>query len=422
MEKNNKILGFNLNSKEIEIIKEISKEVGFNIEIENTEIIQDLIVKPSFLLIIKNNEIYNESIDEIIKFNKDWINYIVINGTTFSDKDKLLKIIIDAYYDYNNHIIEDEIKSKNGIIGFAIGDALGVPAEFRTREELNKNPIKQMEEYMTHNQPKGTWSDDTSMTLATMGSIIEKKKIDLNDIIHKFLNWYRKNEYTANNNIFDIGITTREALMKYELLQCNPNECGGNKEFDNGNGSLMRMLPIAYYIYFKNIKSSYEIFKIVKEISSITHRHDISILGCYIYVIFCVEILNGKTKKQSYINIKNFDYSMFDAKTLQNYDRILKTNIYEFDKSEIKSTAFIVHTLEAALWVFLNSSEFDKSILEAVNLGEDTDTIAACTGGLLGIYYGIDNIDIKFKNDLKRKNYIYDICEQFDKNVNTDKY
>ena len=106
---------------------------------------------------------------------------------------------------------------KNGIIGFVVGDVLGVPVEFMTREELRKNPVVDLREYGTYNQPLGSWSDDTSMTLATMDSIIHKEEIDTTDIGNRFLNQYRKNEYTPLGKVFDIGRTTIQALAKYEL-------------------------------------------------------------------------------------------------------------------------------------------------------------------------------------------------------------
>ena len=188
---------------------------------------------------------------------------------------------------------------KNGIIGFVVGDVLGVPVEFMAREELRKNPVVDLRAYGTHNQPLGSWSDDTSMTLATMDSIIHKEEIDTTDIGNRFFNWYRKNKYTPLGKVFDIGRTTIQALVKYELKLDEAKNCGEEGEYSNGNGSLMRMIPIAYYIYYKKIKDDKEIYNIVKDVSSITHRHEVSILGCYIYVSFILGLLNGLEKKAS---------------------------------------------------------------------------------------------------------------------------
>lgn len=310
------------------------------------------------------------------------------------------------------------MKSCDGIIGFATGDALGVPAEFKTRKELKENPVKDMLEYGTHNQPIGTWSDDTSMTLATIDSIIKTGKINANDMADRFLKWFRNNEYTATGYRFDIGTTIMQALAKYELKIDDAVNCGGNGEYDNGNGSLMRMLPIAYYIYYKGITDDKQIYEIVRDVSSITHSHPISILGCYIYVRFVLELLNNRDKIQAYKNIQQLDYSYFDDYIVSKYYRILENNIQEVKEEDISSSGYVVSTLEATLWLFLNYNDYNNTILKAVNLGNDTDTIAACAGGLAGIYYGVDDIKQKWKDDLLRYYYIVDFCNRFDAKLN----
>ena len=309
-------------------------------------------------------------------------------------------------------------KIVDGILGFAIGDALGVPVEFKSREQLKENPIKDMIGYGTYNMPAGTWSDDTSMTLATIHSIIEKGAIETNDIANKFLKWFRKAEYTATNETFDIGRTTLQALAKYELKQDDAVNCGGSGEYDNGNGSLMRMLPIVYYIYYKQIKDEKELYELVRNVSSITHSHEISVLGCYIYTMYCLSLLEGKDKSGAYEDIQKINYSMFSEYAINKYGRILKDNIAEVSEDDISSSGYVVSTLEAVMWLFLNAGDYNKTILKAANLGEDTDTVGAIVGGLLGIYYGIDRINDSWKKTLKRYDYIVDLCDTFDKVIN----
>ena len=101
------------------------------------------------------------------------------------------------------------------MISFAIGDAIGVPVEFNSRETLKNNPIRDMEEYGTHYQPLGTWSDDTSMTLATILSIIEKNNIDYNDIMNNFVKWYKKADFTVTDKCFDIGKMAKHVMSKF---------------------------------------------------------------------------------------------------------------------------------------------------------------------------------------------------------------
>lgn len=309
---------------------------------------------------------------------------------------------------------------KNGIIGLVVGDALGVPVEFMTREELRKNPVVDLREYGVHNQPLGSWSDDTSMTLATMDSIIQKEKIDTTDIGNKFLNWYRKSDYTPIGKIFDIGRTTIQALAKYELKLDEAKNCGEKMEDSNGNGSLMRMLPISYYIYYKGIKDYKEIYNLVKDVSSITHRHEVSILGCYIYVSFILGLLNGLEKEQAYKDIRKLNYSYFSIDSLNKYDRILKNNITTLNLEDISSNGYVVNTLECVLYMFLNSNDYNTTILKAINLGDDTDTIGSCLGGLLGLYYGLENIKENWRKNIIKYDYIIDLCNKFD-NINLEK-
>ena len=309
------------------------------------------------------------------------------------------------------------MKVENGIIGFVVGDTMGVPVEFNSREKLLLNPVTEMLEYGTHNMPKGCWSDDTSMTLATMDSIIKCKEINTNDMTDRFIKWYRNGEYTATGIMFDIGTTTKQALIKYQRGIDIASKCGGEREYDNGNGSIMRMLPIAYYCYLKSLEDT-EILKIVKEVSSITHRHQISILGCYIYVRLAMELLKGKELLQAYQEIKKLDYSYFTEDTICKYERILNSNIGLYNINDISSNGYIVSTLEAVIWTLINSKSFNETIIKAINLGEDTDTIGACVGGLAGIYYGIENINQKWKDNILRYDYIINICKEFEKVIN----
>ena len=306
------------------------------------------------------------------------------------------------------------MKVENGIIGFVVGDTMGVPVEFNSRGKLLLNPVTEMLEYGTHNMPKGCWSDDTSMTLATMDSIIKCKEINTNDMADKFIKWYRNGEYTATGIMFDIGTTTQQALVKYQRGIDIASKCGGEREYDNGNGSLMRMLPIAYYCYLKGLEDT-EILKIVKEVSSITHRHPISILGCYIYVRLAIELLKGKELLQAYQEIKKLDYSYFTEDIIYKYERILNNDIGLYNINEISSNGYIVSTLEAVIWTLINSKSFNETIIKAINLGEDTDTVGACVGGLAGIYYGIENINQKWKDNILRYDYIINICKEFEK-------
>ena len=299
----------------------------------------------------------------------------------------------------------------DSILGFVIGDAMGVPVEFESREYLKNNRIEKMEGFMSYMQPAGTWSDDSSMTLATLDSIAEKNEIDYDDIMNKFIKWYQHSKYTATDMLFDIGNTTRDALNLY-LDGFEPLNCGFGGIYDNGNGSLMRMLPIALYTYYKNINDEM-LYEIVKDTSSLTHSHPISIMGCYIYVKFIHFLIETKNKNNSYDSIKNIDYNKyFDMDTIIKYDKLFD-DIYKKNIDEINSTGYIVSTLESVFYVILNNNTYKKAILEAIHLGEDTDTIAAIVGSIISILS--NDFPNAWVRDLKKIQLVDEISKEFEK-------
>ncbi len=306
----------------------------------------------------------------------------------------------------------------DGIIGHAIGDAMGVPIEFCEREKLLQHPVTKMIGYGSYDVPEGTWSDDTSMEVATIESIINKKEIDYKDIMMNFYYWLKEGKYTPYGEAFDAGRTCIQSIINfskgYEL-----SECGQKDNMSNGNGSLMRILPIAYYCHYKKLKES-EIYEIVKNVSSLTHAHEISILGCYIYVLYVMRLLDGKDKFASYNLIKIADYSMFSQETLKVYDRILKEDIKKRNINEIKSTGYVVDTLEASFWVLLNAKDYKESIIGAINLGDDTDTIGAITGSMAGIIYGYDTIPKDWIEKLAKRDYLENLCNDFERVLSKD--
>ena len=308
------------------------------------------------------------------------------------------------------------LKYIDGLIGFVVGDAMGVPLEFTPREELLKKPVTKMIGNGTYNLPAGTWSDDTSMMIATIDSINAKNGIDLKDIALKFSAFKNHASYTATGEVFDIGNTCRMAIDKFEENREDPTLCGIDDINANGNGSLMRILPIAYYAIEKKLKE-YEILELVRQISSMTHAHEISVMGCYFYVRYVIFLLNGKDKYSAYSMAKCVDYGMFKEETQEVYSRLIKDDISKVKVNDIKSTGYIVDSLEAAIWVTLKSENYKEAVIGAINLGGDTDTIGALTGALAGIVYGYDFIPEEWKDNIAKKEYLMDIIEELSENV-----
>jgi ADP-ribosyl-[dinitrogen reductase] hydrolase len=188
---------------------------------------------------------------------------------------------------------------KDAIIGVAVGDALGVPVEFIARDKLLISPVTNMIGYGTHNQPPGTWSDDTSLTLCLAEMLCNGYSIKR--LAGYFVNWREYGFYTAHGNVFDIGIATSASIQNI-ITGTPPLLAGGNDEQSNGNGSLMRILPLLFFIKDKPIE---ERFRYTSEVSSVTHRHIRSIISCFIYLEFARYVLEGNDKKDAYRLMQN---------------------------------------------------------------------------------------------------------------------
>lgn len=306
----------------------------------------------------------------------------------------------------------------SSIIGHAVGDAMGVPVEFSIREKLLEHPVTDMMGYGSHPVPAGYWSDDTSMEIATIDSFIEKNGWDYDDILNKYAEWVQNGKYTPGGEVFDIGRTCLRAIRKYqqskvEKTGIKPIDAGQKDLMGNGNGALMRILPVALYCVDSNMSDN-EIIELVSNVSSLTHGHEIGILACYIYVKYILFLIDGCTKEEAYKKIKELDYSYFTNDSLSVYDRLLKDDIMTLKLSDIKSTAYVVDTLEASFYVLLNCYNYRQSIIGAINLGNDTDTIAAIVGSMAGIIYGYNDIPEKWIDGLAKKDYLLDLASKFE--------
>ena len=272
----------------------------------------------------------------------------------------------------------DKEKYRAAVYGAIIGDAMGVPWEFNHRGTFT---CTGMTGHGTHDQPAGTWSDDGSLLLATCKSLQENDgQVKKNDLLRKFRSWYKEGAFTQYGNVFDIGISTRRSLRTGK---------GQDGERDNGNGSLMRILPLAF-----TDCSDVD----VRIASSVTHAHWISTEACSIYVKIIRRCLAG----ESFVEVVR---SLTDLE--EPFQRI--ASIGDLPEEEIRSGGFVVSSLEAAIWCTLNTDSFRECILKAVNLGEDTDTTACIAGGLaMACCYDFGDIPPEWLDAIPKKEIIED--------------
>lgn len=319
--------------------------------------------------------------------------------------------------------MEKEIlhKIKSVIIGHAIGDALGVPVEFCSREDLDTGPVDDMEGYGTYPFPPGCWSDDTSMTLCALESL-SKGDVDYDDVMLNFGKWYYKDEFTPTGKMFDVGNTCSYAIDNYFAHHKSIDECGLTDERSNGNGSLMRILPFILFTEYGAYVGNW--LDIIHKASSLTHAHERSKIGCGIYAHIMRELLAKPAKESIRLGLNRARRFYKESPENKYYNRLYRKiglvdlhfedpDTFERAKrEEIKSSGYIVDTLEAAVWCVLNTHSYSECVLTAVNLGDDTDTIAAVAGGMAGALYGYDSIPKEWLDTLQKREYIEDMCER----------
>ena len=298
-----------------------------------------------------------------------------------------------------------------GLWGAIIGDALGIPVEFMSREQVRKNPITGMRGYGTFNLPPGSWSDDSSLLLCTVENLLDGFNTD--SMGELFIRWLTEGYWTPWGTTFDVGTSTMSSIGRM-IREVPPEEAGGRGENDNGNGSLMRILPVGIFFARQPVE---EFLDAVHRASSLTHRHPRTLMACGFYCLMVRALLEGFTPDEAYlyaIEQAMIYYAKLPyAEELHHFERLFSTLMRSVPKTAIKSGGYVIHTLEASVWCLLNTSSFEGAVLKSVNLGEDTDTTGCVTGGIAGVYYGLKTIPKDWLNAIARKEDIGKLFQQF---------
>ena len=301
---------------------------------------------------------------------------------------------------------------KNGIMGVVVGDALGCPGQFESREEVAEHPVTGMRGMGTFDLPAGSWTDDSSLTLALLESLKRKGCVDYKDIMENFLKWLEEGEFTPYGYSYDIGQGTMSAICSYRRSH-KPHKCGSDDERNNGNGSLMRILPACLYCYEQGLDDR-EAIGIIHRVGGLTHAHIRANIACGLYYFMAKEILDAKEGTLKELLQAGLDHGfafyqefLVDRDNLEYYHRLRDLTSFAGESVDrIRSSGYVVDTLEAAVWCLLQTDTFETALLKAVNLGYDTDTVGAVAGGLAGLYYGYDAIPAAWLAAIKRRDWI----------------
>ena len=295
------------------------------------------------------------------------------------------------------------------ILGAAVGDALGVPVEFQGRQERVQDPVTGMRAFGTHHQPAGTWSDDTSMILATMSGLLDAGQFDPEAVMEQFSLWRYEGKYTPHGNVFDIGNATGAAIRRYRSGVA-VLDCGGDGEMSNGNGSLMRILPVAL-----GFATDPDLIEKASTLSRLTHAHERSRFCCAYYCLVVSEILHGSTLRKA----SQFAWEVMDERwqfsdsERVHFDRLHPDDLFARNEEQIGSSGHVIDTLEAALWVNARHTNYADAVLHVVNLGDDTDTTGCVAGGIAGLLYGIEGIPETWLETLVQREELENISDAF---------
>jgi ADP-ribosylglycohydrolase len=269
-----------------------------------------------------------------------------------------------------------------------------------------------MRGFGTHNQPPGTWSDDSSLTFCLAESLVDG--YDLQNLAQRFVNWYDHGYWTPHGEVFDVGGATAEAIARLREGKVPPQQAGGRADHDNGNGSLMRILPLVFFHQNLPVAQRYQM---VREVSSLTHGHLRSVFSCFFYLEVARGVLQGLDPQPAYeqairISLECSKTEVFPQADLRLFHRVLEGNIPKLARFQVHSSGYVIHALEASLWAWLTTESYEAAVLTAVNLGADTDTTAAIAGGLAGLTYGQNGIPMHWLQQLVRKDDITDLADR----------
>lgn len=267
-------------------------------------------------------------------------------------------------------------RATGALLGLAVGDAVGTTLEFRGRD--SGAAVTDMVGGGPFDLKAGEWTDDTAMALALADSLAAHDSFDEQDLLGRFVNWWQWGEYSCTGECFDIGITTRHALQRW--LSTNETHCGSTDPMSAGNGSLMRLAPVA--IRFWNDRDSLR--DVAGRQSRTTHAAPEAVDACVAFAQVLADAIAGRPRSEVLGSRSGAYAGAIGA--------IMRGGWRGKPRAAIRSSGYVAHSLEAALWCVDGTADFRAAVLTAANLGDDADTTAAITGQLAGALYGASGI------------------------------
>jgi len=285
------------------------------------------------------------------------------------------------------------------LVGLAVGDALGASVEFSPAGSFE--PVTDMIGGGPFDLRPGEWTDDTSMALCLAESLINCGDFHPRDQLTRYWKWYKTGHLSSTGHCFDIGVTVSHALQRFE--RTGADYCGSTDPLTAGNGSLMRLAPVALFFASK----PWAAMEWSGESSRTTHAARTAVDACRFFAALLVGAVTGVAKSELLASMYSPVLGYWESHPLaEEVERIARGSYRVKEPPEIVGSGYVVECLEAALWAFHTTESFEEGCLRAVNLGDDADTTAAVYGQLAGAYYGVRNIPLAWRRKLAKPEII----------------
>jgi ADP-ribosylglycohydrolase len=288
--------------------------------------------------------------------------------------------------------LKDRIEG--GLVGLLLADAIGVPFEFHGAALIATVPEIDLHPPAGFNRahfgiPPGTWSDDGATALCLLESLLERERLDLDDLAGRLLAWRQRGHLAVDGHVFDVGITTSAALSAYRAGRPAAS-CGPSHESANGNGSLMRSAPLALW----HRGTDEELVRDAMEQSLVTHGHPRSQVCCALYCLWVRRLLEGRP--DGWAEACEGLRALLARRP--GHLRELEEQVLTFDKPH--GTGYVVDCLHSARAALAEES-YQCVVRAAVRFGSDTDTTACVAGGLAGVRWGASGIPPAWRKGLR---------------------
>lgn len=297
----------------------------------------------------------------------------------------------------------DRDRQRGVLIGLAVGDALGAPVEFQPPQSFMQ--VTDFNWGGPFGLEPGQWTDDTSMALALADSMA-RTGWDLDDQVRRYLAWYQSGEYSVTGQCFDIGFTTAGALRRFQQIQ-DARRSGDPAEHASGNGSIMRLAPVAIRYADRFPDSIDQLARRAAESSLTTHASPQCLSACRYMALLLAGLIHGIDRRELLDPAWPPLEALREAEPLHREVELIVSGSYrEKQPPEIQGSGYVIQCLEAALWAFHDAADFSEAVLRAVNLGDDADTTGAVCGQLAGACWGESGIPAMWRQRLGRLDLI----------------